>query len=369
MRISPLKSELLAAGASFQERVGVEICSAFSDTEKEYRFIREAVGVTDFSYIQKYRIPEEKAIDFLDGLVAGNVARVRFGRILHTFISDDNGMLISDCYIANNDQEYLLLCESIIDDASMAKLLASRNAAEAGLEDLTDNHAAISIDGYKAWAVAKELFGADVLGLPYLSIEMYPFENEKIRLVRAGKTSEFGYLLIAPLKCAAQLYKTVSELAVKHGGGCTGVSIHNDLRLEGRFFNIFREGEKVKDPLILGLQWMIDFDKGGYSGSDAIAARRENGTTHKIIGVKTAGAPEAFKPGAGLYDEEKQTGTLVTVCFSHTLASSVGLAVFPKETAWSGLSFRLGSPAGCEVCTISMPPIMPKSLTVKLDEM
>jgi hypothetical protein len=33
------------------------------------------------------------------------------------------------------------------------------------------------------------------------------------------------------------------------------------------------------------------------------------------------------------------------------------------------LEFRVGSAAGAVVRSISMPPIMPKSLTVKLDEM
>jgi hypothetical protein len=47
----------------------------------------------------------------------------------------------------------------------------------------------------------------------------------------------------------------------------------------------------------------------------------------------------------------------------------VGLALFPREIAYSGLEFRLGTAQGETVRTISMPPIMPKSLTVKLDEL
>jgi hypothetical protein len=47
----------------------------------------------------------------------------------------------------------------------------------------------------------------------------------------------------------------------------------------------------------------------------------------------------------------------------------LALAVFPVELAYSGLSFRLGASDGQVVKSISMPPIMPKSLTVKLDEM
>ena len=47
----------------------------------------------------------------------------------------------------------------------------------------------------------------------------------------------------------------------------------------------------------------------------------------------------------------------------------LGLALFPIELAYSGLSFQLGAAGGPAITTISMPPIMPKSLGVKLDEM
>jgi hypothetical protein len=47
----------------------------------------------------------------------------------------------------------------------------------------------------------------------------------------------------------------------------------------------------------------------------------------------------------------------------------LGLALFPVDIAYSGLTFNLDSPDGQKVHTISMPPIMPKSLTVKIDEM
>jgi hypothetical protein len=60
---------------------------------------------------------------------------------------------------------------------------------------------------------------------------------------------------------------------------------------------------------------------------------------------------------------------VVTSCFSHLLGQPVGLAVFPIDLAYSGLTFQVGSAQGPELRTISMPPIMPKSLTVKLDEM
>jgi len=368
MRISPLKSRLAAAGASFAGRCGVEICAKCAEIETEYRFVRDAAAVTDFSFMQTYRIPEAAAIDFLDTLLAGNVAKVRFGRMLHTFLADSNGFLVADCYVANNDDEFLLVCESLADDASMNEILQRHGAKDAGIEDLSQSHAVIGIDGYKAWAVVKELFGADVLGLPYLSIEKYPFESGTVRLVRAGKTSEFGYLLIVPNELAVPLYEKAAALAAAQGGGRIGVEVHNTLRLEGRFFNIFAEGAAVKDPLVLGLQWMIDFDKEAFDGRDAILDRRAKGVAEKIIGVRAGGGAEDFAPGAVLYDGAAQVGRIVASCYSHVLGARLGLALFPRDIAYAGLSFHLGKSDGAVVQTISMPPIMPKSLTVKLDE-
>ena len=369
IRKSPIRSKLIHYNASFEERFGIEIPTVITGYESEYNNIRNSVGITDFSFMQMYTIPEETGLDFLDDLFSGNVAKVRFGRMLHTMLADDDGFIIADCYIVNNDEEFVLLCESIKDETEINDFLHKKGSIEAGLKKLSDSHVLISIDGYKAWNVVKKLFGMDVLSLPYLSMEIYQFKGTDIRLFRAGKTSEFGYLLMAPVDLGYELFDTVLEYAKIDGGGLCGLSIHNSLRLEGRFFNIFEEGLKVKDPLALGLQWMIDFEKDIFSGRDAIMKRRDSGLTHKIIGIRSDEGPNVFKPGADIFHDERNVGTIITTCFSPLLKCMIGLALFPVDIAYSGLTFKLNSPDGRKVHTISMPPIMPKSLTVKISEM
>ncbi len=369
MRTSPFHKNFAANNATFANRFETEIVSRVGDAKNEYETIRNAAGITDFSFMQRFRFPEEKGLDFLDSLCAGNVAKLRFGRILHTFLADDDGMIIADCYIANNDEEFILLCESIADDDAVVQLLLSRGAAEAGMEDLSKSHALLSIDGYKAWAVAKELFGADVLGLPYLSIERYEYNGAGISLFRAGKTSEFGYLLLVEAGKTDLLFDACLASARKISGGLCGIDIHNDLRLEGRFFNVFAEGVLVRDPLELGLQWMIDFNKEQFAGRDAIAARRASGLSKKIIGICAAADVSGFTKGATIVNGNDSVATIVATCFSYTLDKFVGLALFSVDCAYAGLSFNLGTGEGPKVSTISMPPIMPKSLTVKLDDM
>lgn len=365
MRTSPLEKNLAAAGAVFGERHGVRIAERVLGPEAEYCLVRDSVAASDASHMQRFIVPEASAIDALDPLLAGNAARIRFGRMLHTFMADENGRVIADCYAANNDENYLLLCESIAPDSDLRRLVTG---AHPEIRDITDTTAAISLDGCKAWAVVKELFGADVLGLPYLSIETYEFGGEKISLMRAGKTSEFGYLLMTPAQSAPKLFEAIMAILPKHGGGICGADIHNDLRLEGRFFNVFAEGAIVGDPLELGLQWMIDFGKDSFRGRDAIFKRREQGLKRKITGI-LAGAGDPMDSGDPIFEDKEAVGEVITVCQSYALGRRLGLAMLPAGIAYPGLCFKLKSLAGPEAQTVSMPPITPKSLSVKLDEL
>ena len=366
MRVSPLKDELARHGAGFTERYGCEIVSRVHDMQTEYNAVRQTVGITDFSYMQKFRFPEESGLDSLDGLVAGNVAKVRFGRVLHTFLPDREGMLCADCYIANNDDELIVLCESIDDDGAVRSRFAGSGCSD--MEDLTESQVVVGIDGFKAWEVAKSLFGTDVLGLPYLSIERYTFNDVPVRLFRCGKTSEFGYLVMAPAEIGAELLNRSVGLAAELQGCLCGTDVHNELRLEGRFFNIFAEGKMVHDPLQLGLQWMIDFDKDRFPGKEAILQRRSAGLQKKIIGIQ-APAPVSLEKGAVLFNGDTAIGEVQAACFSYVLNTSIGLALMNIDVAYSGLTFNYSAPGGPEIATISMPPIVPKSLTVKLDEL
>jgi aminomethyltransferase len=360
---------LAAGGAVFRDRYGIEVVARFVDRRTEYQAVREAVGLTDFSWVRAFSLPEEKGIDFLDALLAGNVPKIRFGRVLHTFLADDDGLLLGDCLVANNDTEFLFLCENIVAEAEFDALLQRAGVAEASAQDLAASHALLSLDGFKAWEIVKKIFGPDVLGLPYLSIENYTFNGEPVRLFRAGKTSEFGYLLLAPVAVAPALFAACQSAVAQLGGRLCGVDVHDDLRLEGRFFNIHAEGRRVRDPLVLGLQWMIDFQKENFAGSEAIKRRRTEGLKHKIIGLAGENGGLALQDGARIYHEGRAVADVVASCFSYTLGQPLGLAVFPVALAYAGLAFRLGAPDGPVVRSISMPPIMPKSLTVKLDEL
>lgn len=366
MRTSPIRELLAERGAQFVERAGVEVVSRFTDPVEEYKAVREAVAITDFSFCTRHRVPEE-GLDALELYAAGSVANIRFGRVLHTAALDDDGLLESDLYVANDDENLLLFGESLVPDGDTAAALEQVGGAAAGVADISSETALFGVDGFKAWAAVKELFGPDVLGLPYLSIENYEVDGVEIKLVRGGKTSEFGYLLLVPAAEAAAIWQRVEDAGKPHGLMPIGVEAHSMLRLDGRFFNIHEEGAKVRDPLPLGLQWMVDLEGDDFRGRGPLLERRAAGYDKKIIGVLPGDAAGGLAAGDAIQHQGEQVAEVVTACDSPTLGRRVGLALFDLPYAYSGLEFE--GDDGRSIRTISLPPFTPKSLTVKLDEM
>jgi aminomethyltransferase len=314
----------------------------------------------------RYKVPEAE-LDVFEQYAAGSVANIRFGRILHTMAVNSDGLIETDLYIANDDEELVLIGETLLDDEANRKVLDELGAAEAGVEDISSTTALFGVDGFKAWAVVKDLLGTDVLGLPYMSIETYDMDGVEIKLVRAGKTSEFGYLIIVPAENAADIWQQIEAAGKPYGLGLVGLDAHMTLRLDGRFFNIHEEGARVRDPLPLGLQWMMDLEGDDYRGRHALMQRRKQGVDKKIIGVVTENEQHTLNRDDVVKHGDKTIATVVTARFSPTLKKWIGLALFNRDYAYAGLVFQ--GHDGKTITTISMPPFTAKSLTVRLDEM
>ena len=57
-----------------------------------------------------------------------------------------------------------------------------------------ESHSGLALDGPYSWELCTEVFGADVLGLPYLGVLVLGKEI----IFRAGRTGEYGYHLLVP---------------------------------------------------------------------------------------------------------------------------------------------------------------------------
>lgn len=341
-------------GARFGEENGASLVLDFGDVDAELYAIRNSVSLADFSFAEKFVLPETEGIDALDEKLSANAMKLRYGRVLDSFLADVDGKIRAEVFAAYMEDGILVIAESI--KGSVADDFRSC----VNFEDLSDS-VLLSLDGPESWRVAKAVFGSDILNLTFLSAENYSFEGERVRVLRNGRTGEFGYWFVVPASKAESFAERLMQEVRALGGCACGFNAQVAARIGGNFFNVYREGAAVATPLALGLQWQIDFEKE-FCGSQKIFESREAGLAQKVLAIVSDSPLES---GADLFDESECVGKIVSVSPAKICGKFAGLALINVTKAFSGLDFS--DKANAQIQTVSRPMFIAESLKRPMD--
>ena len=352
MRDLTLRSRWAARGAKFGSLCGAECVESFGDVAGELFAIRNTAALCDFSFSGVFEFDEADGAEFLDSKLAANILKLRYGKVIDTFLANRAGRIVAEVFVGNADDKIVAVSEQI--DGSAALELAAGASA-----DLSGSRVLLSVDGPLAWKVVREVFGSDILNLSFLSMEKYDFEGACVFLMRNGRTGEFGYQFLAPSEVADSLCEKIEAALGGVGGRVCGFGAHEIARMEGNFFNVYKEGVRAGCPLELGLQWMADFEKESFSGSEAILSKRESGLKRRLTGIMSSGKLEV---GCALFDGAREVGVAVAVSESPSLKTNIGLALIDAQIAMPGVGLSPLPGAPVSVSTVSRPFIVAESL-------
>lgn len=367
-------SELLSLhkqnNARLGERNGITVPLGYGDASEEYEALRGHIMMADYSHYTKIKVGGDEAFDFLDYAVAGDVAEIRDEQALHTVILDEKGEILSDVYVLNDDDTYLLLCE-FIDDARMMELLNARKGEfDVEFESLTASHAMITFEGPYSWELCAEIFGMDVIGIPYLGF--IALENDSY-IFRAGKNGEYGYKIILPHADAPELWQKGLELGERYKIKRSGLDLQKIGRLENPYFNPEGAAKASRKPRDLQLQWMVRYDKEEFFGREGLLEARDEAPVRKVVGViaQTEGESEKFEVGDGIFCGGAEIGTVVNAGYSPALKKYIAQGFIDTQYAYASLdAFTVKSASGREipVSTSATPFFMNLSMLVNPNE-
>jgi len=283
------------------------------------------------SHVACARISGDDAFDLVDRVVAAPLY-VRDGQLRHTLLLDPNGLVLADTYVGNDDGAYMLFAEGLSAAALVEHLEQHRGSArEVFIENLSETHTMLSIDGPFAWELIAALEGQEVVGFPYLSF-FRPLPDRW--LLRAGKTGEFGYDLLVPRGDVDAVSARVLDVGQRFDLHRVGMDALWHCALENWFFNVHVEGRAGLTPEELQLQWRMAPDKE-FVGAAAVRARRERGpSTRRIAGVV---ADEDLCVGDTVTFEGRAIGSIVSAARSLTTDEPIGIALLERRYAHSGI--------------------------------
>ena len=324
---------------SFVPWAGYSTVDVFTSVEQEYFAIRNASSLYDLTPMVKYRIAGADALRFLNRLTTRDLRRLAPGKVAYTVWCDDAGMLIDDgtvfCLAAG---EYRL-CTG---ERQLDWLRASAIGFDVEIREVTEEVAALAVQGPTS---AHLLRMAGVAGIERLK----PFEHGEFSLAapaaaaiplmvsRTGFTGDLGYELWMRPADAEAVWDALTAAGSSRALRPIGSRALNMARIEAGFLlphldfvsaahTLYPGSER--SPIELGLAWLVDFNKGHFTGRRALLAEVARGPRRQLVGLDIEGTKPAHN--ALLYSDaagRSEAGSVTSAIWSPTCKRNIALAM------------------------------------------
>jgi aminomethyltransferase len=325
--------------------------------QDEVATIRGAAAWCTGEHVSAARVTGPSAYEAIDA-VCPRELYIQDGGALHTLFLDEHARPIADVYVCADGDDFLVIGET--SGPTIAEYLRTEIPASlsAVVDELTATHELASLSGPYAWEVMSDVLTPEIIGLPYLGF----FHHEDIVCLRAGKTGEYGYDLLAPHETMSKLKNRVLDAGAEFDLREAGLAAVESCMLENWFFNVRREGRSGATPLELQLQWRVSYGKS-YPGSVELLARRRRGPSRRAVLVLSA---EELVTSDAVVLGESAVGEMLAAGSSPTLGGWLGIALVDVGLAHPAITDLAVSRdrSRLPLVTVSAPPINNRSLYV-----
>ena len=297
--------------------------------------IRTATAVTRVEHVRAVRLVGPGAEDTVEALTTSRLF-LREGQMLHTLVLEQSGYILADAFLCLDEEAWILLWEGPSVEELLVHLDAVRSdvkAAEVSVVDLLASHVLWSLDGPYAWELCSALLGPEVLGAPYLSF----LQLESVTCFRAGKTGEYGYLLLVPRERLEGTWARLRELGEALGLMEASLPVLDQCALENWFFTLraleSSSRGRTLTPAELQLRWRVDPAKE-FVGARALREHVARGIAERVTCFVSQ---RAILPEQEIHLDGVEVGSVLQAGWSPVRGDWVGWGLLDVELAWPGI--------------------------------
>jgi len=313
---------------------GYTTVDVFSTVEHEYFAIRNASTLYDLSPMAKYRITGPDALRFMNRLVTRDLAKLKPNRVAYAVWCDDEGQLIDDGTVFRLGESEYRLCAQ---ERQLDWLLDSAIGYDVDIADVTEAIAGLALQGPTSCAVLKKLGLTGVERLKPFDIGSFALEGTALTVSRTGFTGDLGYEVWMDPRDAEGVWDRLMAAGHSRGLRPLGSRALNIARIEAGFLlpNVeFLSAERTlrvgreRSPFELGLDWLVDFEKGHFTGRRALLAKQRDGTRRRLVGLDIEGNKPAHN--ALVYSARsgrKEIGSVTSAIWSPTCKRNLAYAL------------------------------------------
>ncbi|NIR29429.1 MAG: aminomethyl transferase family protein [Gammaproteobacteria bacterium] len=303
----------------------------YTEVEHEYFAVRNRASLFDLTPMIKYAITGPDAQRYLNRVLTRNVARLGRGRVVYCVWCNDRGHVLDDGTLFRLNETEFRLCSQ---DRHLDWLLDSAYGYDVQVEDVTERIAALALQGPTSCAVLKGLELPDIEMLRPFRFAELDFDGCALTVSRTGYTGDLGYELWIDPAWAEALWDRLMEAGAVYHIRPIGSKALNLVRIEAGLLlphvdfmpaNEALRPTRGRSPFELGLDWLVDFDKGHFTGRRALLEERRTGSRYRVARVDVEGnrpAQDAFI----YHDKKREAGHVTSAMWSPTCKRSIAIA-------------------------------------------
>jgi aminomethyltransferase len=310
--------------------------SVVTDTEEEYRAVREAAGLMDFTMLRKVDIDGPGALDLVNSIVTRDLSKLTPGRIAYGALTNEHGKMVDDCTSMMRSADRVRFCGA--NDRDYEIFSAAAEGSDIEVREFTDAMPHLCLQGPRSREILQGLTDADLsnAAFPYYSFrEDVEVAGVPVFMTRLGYTAELGYELWVERERAFDLWDALLEAGEPQGMKVIGMVALDLFRIEGGFIIGGVEYDATVSPYECGLGWSVDLDKGEFQGRDALARDKDATLLRLTSVVLESGGDEAS--GAPLWVGDEEVGLVTQAVVSPFLGGrTLGLAKIRQDLSQPG---------------------------------
>jgi folate-binding protein YgfZ len=345
-------------GAVFLEKDGWLLPAHFGDVAGEYRAVRSAVGLIDFSHRGLLQFTGPDRLAFLQGMLSNDLRALKTFDGAYATLLTQQGKVIADVRVLCAMNSFYLDFWENLQEKILTHLNRYLIADEVEIADRSREYSTLSIQGPKAEALLRQVLAPDVQ-LPVRPEQhaMIDIDGAAICVVNDSHTGEAGYDLIIPLSHVANIAAELTAAGKTFSAAWVGEEAQDILRIEA---GIPRYGvDFTEDNLLLevGLDDAVSFTKGCYLGQEVVERIRSRGHVNKKLCGLLLDGETAVNTGDPIEAASRQVGAVTSSVFSPELKRPIALGYLNKDfwTPGGEVSVKSDRPRAATVAPLPFP--------------
>jgi len=298
----------------------------------EYFAVRSGCAVMDLTPMEKYRITGRGAREFLDRLVTRDISKLRPGRVTYVVWCNDEGRVIDDGTLFQFAESEYRLCSQ---HHQLDWLLMSASGFDVNVEVETHDVAALAVQGPTSYSVLTAAGINDLEQLKPFDIAELHCGDIPVTVSRTGYTGDLGYELWTDPAHALHLWDAIFGVQGRFDIHAMGLSALEMVRIEAGFvmpgfdFNTTESAVRNgydRSPYEVGLGWVVNLDKGHFTGRKALQAEKAQPARRRLIKIVVDGNKPVGEAFIYTGKKGKLIGEIKCTTWSPILKANIALA-------------------------------------------